>query len=475
MSITTLFSYVLISSLYLNNTQAANILMITMGGTKSHKIPFLALANGLIPRGHQITFVSGFKSDAIHKGLEEVAPVPLISYIQEYMDLDLVGARYERKPPLNAWYALRYPAEACQSFLSDTATINSLLSKKFDLVILDGAFPECALGLVHRLTMPFMYINTVGFYTGSLSLAGNPNVYALTPHVFTTFTQSMDFFQRLQNVVTHILAELLHKYCTAQIHALLQTHLGRDVPHPYTLGRNVSFILQNGHASVTYPRPYYPHVAEIACIHCRPAHALPHELEQFMSSAPAGVIYCSMGSSVRAANMPEAFRQILIRTFAKLPEYHVLWKWEGNATQISDLPSNVRLSAWLPQQDILGHRRLKAFITHGGLLSMYEAIYHAVPVIMLPVFCDHDVNAAKAVADGYAIQLTLDAQLTAARLEHAVHNIIRNGKYKRAVRARRALLLDQPLAPLETAIYWTEYILRHRGAQHLQAPARNLK
>lgn len=215
---------------------------------------------------------------------------------------------------------------------------------------------------------------------------------------------------------------------------MLQAHLGHHVPHPYTLGRNVSFILQNGHASVTYPRPYYPHLAEIACIHCRPANTLPHELEHFMSSAPAGVIYCSMGSSVRAANMPEELRQILIRTFARLTQYHVLWKWDGNAAKISDLPSNVRLSNWLPQQDILGHRRLRAFITHGGLLSMYEAIYHAVPVIMLPVFCDHDVNAAKAVADGYAIQLTLGAQLTAARLQRAVHDIIHDGKYIRAVR-----------------------------------------
>lgn len=31
-------------------SHAENILMITMGGTKSHKIPFLELANGLIKR-----------------------------------------------------------------------------------------------------------------------------------------------------------------------------------------------------------------------------------------------------------------------------------------------------------------------------------------------------------------------------------------------------------------------------------------
>lgn len=60
-----------------------------------------------------------------------------------------------------------------------------------------------------------------------------------------------------------------------------------------------------------------------------------------------------MGSSVKAVNMPEHLRQLFIQTFAQLP-YQVLWKWEGTMAGISDMPSNVKLSRWLPQQDILG-------------------------------------------------------------------------------------------------------------------------
>ncbi|CAD6993942.1 unnamed protein product [Ceratitis capitata] len=321
--------------------------MITIAGTKSHKIPFSALADGLIRRGHQVTFVSGFEANGTRLTIKEVAPKPLVNYIRNYMNVDLVGARFAGKSPIPVWRALRYAAEVCNAFFSDTKTIDSLLAESFELAILDGAFPECALGLVYRLGVPFLYINTVGFYTGSLAQVGNPNMYAVTPHVFTALTQTMNFFERFQNFFTHLLAELLHKYCTAQLHAALQTHLGHHIPHPYTLARNVSFILQNGHASITYPRPYYPHVAEIACIHCRPPNpTMPtQELENFMLSAPAGVIYCSMGSSVRAANMPEALRRILVQTFAQLPQYHVLWKWEGNLTQIPDLTPNVRLGA----------------------------------------------------------------------------------------------------------------------------------
>lgn len=58
------------------------------------------------------------------------------------------------------------------------------------------------------------------------------------------------------------------------LHTVLRKHIS-DVPHPYEIGKNVSFILQNGHAVVTYPRPLLPNVAEIACIHCKPAGPLP--------------------------------------------------------------------------------------------------------------------------------------------------------------------------------------------------------
>lgn len=41
-------------------------------------------------------------------------------------------------------------------------------------------------------------------------------------------------------------------------------------------------------------------------------------------------------------------------------------------------------------------------------------------------------------------------------------------------RKRQRLLLDQRSSPLETAVYWTEYVIRNDGAYHLQTPARHL-
>lgn len=81
---------------------------------------------------------------------------------------------------------------------------------------------------------------------------------------------------------------------------------------------------------------------------------LPQDLEDFVqASGDSGFVYVSMGSSVRAANMPEHLRRLLIKTFARLP-FRVLWKWEGGLNDMHDLPPNVKLSRWLPQQDVLG-------------------------------------------------------------------------------------------------------------------------
>lgn len=36
---------------------------------------------------------------------------------------------------------------------------------------------------------------------------------------------------------------------------------------------------------------------------------------------------------------------------------------------------------------------------------------------------------------------------------------------------RARVVRDQPETPLERAVYWTEYVIRHRGAHHLRSAA----
>lgn len=93
-----------------------------------------------------------------------------------------------------------------------------------------------------------------------------------------------------------------------------------------------------------------------------------------------------MGSSVKAVNMPNKLRRIMLEAFSHLP-YKVLWKWESNTKNMRNIPSHIKLGKWFPQQDILGnivchskiklkkcchynilftgHKNIKSFVTHG--------------------------------------------------------------------------------------------------------------
>ena len=68
---------------------------------------------------------------------------------------------------------------------------------------------------------------------------------------------------------------------------------------------------------------------------------------------------------------------------------------------ILSIPPNVKLPPWMPRapQELLGHPKIRLFITHGGLNclnSKQEAVYHDVPFIVMPVFADRPINAQKA-------------------------------------------------------------------------------
>ena len=46
--------------------------------------------------------------------------------------------------------------------------------------------------------------------------------------------------------------------------------------------------------------------------------------------------------------------------------------------------------------------------------------------------------------------------------------------FRENLKRRSAIMRDQPETPLERAVFWTEYVIRHKGAPHLRSAARDL-
>ena len=74
---------------------------------------------------------------------------------------------------------------------------------------------------------------------------------------------------------------------------------------------------------------------------------------------------------------------------------------------------------------ILGHPKTKAFITHGGTNGIYEAIYHGVPMVGLPLFADQPDNIARVKAKGAAVRVDLET-MSARDLLNALKEVINN-------------------------------------------------
>lgn len=76
------------------------------------------------------------------------------------------------------------------------------------------------------------------------------------------------------------------------------------------------------------------------------------------------------------------------------------------------------------------HPNVKVFLSHGGLLSLQETIFHATPVLALPIFGDQPKVAALIQNEGYGRRLEWE-ELTVDLLVETLQEIISNPRYLR--------------------------------------------
>jgi MGT family glycosyltransferase len=88
---------------------------------------------------------------------------------------------------------------------------------------------------------------------------------------------------------------------------------------------------------------------------------------------------------------------------------------------LGPLPANVRAYASVPQLRVL--TRANAFITHAGMGSVLEAMYHEVPMVAVPQVNDQFVNAARIEELGLGVHVPL-SEATPARLRAAVDDLL---------------------------------------------------
>ena len=80
---------------------------------------------------------------------------------------------------------------------------------------------------------------------------------------------------------------------------------------------------------------------------------------------------------------------------------------------------------WLPQNDLLAHKDIKAFVSHMGINSYHESAYFGVPVVAVPLFADQFSNAKRAANFGWGTVVdykTVNVQEVLEAIEHVVND-----------------------------------------------------
>lgn len=191
-----------------------------------------------------------------------------------------------------------------------------------------------------------------------------------------------------------------------------------------------------------------------------------------MDRAKSGIIYISMGGNMKSSDFPIEKLEILHKVFASMENVLILWKFETMA--LKELHgNNFIVGPWMPQQEILKHKNLKAFVTAGGLLSSMEALYYGKPVIGMPFFNDQKFNIARAVNQGYGVSIDYDT-LSEESLRHAIDEIFNNTSYRENAEKHSLIFRDNPIEPIEKAVFYVEHVIRSNGAAHLKTAATKL-
>lgn len=447
-----------------------SILFVFPFGAKSHKSVFNPIAEHLAKNGHQVTLVSNSKPDKEIRGIRTV-------YIEEADFIMNDGSYSFFDGGTSSPLVLNTVTELC--FRVRDATFRNLEfqelwtkpeADRFDLLIIDSTFNQFALPLAHYWGIPVIYISTSIMYTPIAWNLDIPYSWSYLTTGMTSADLQLDFLQRAQNAFFNWGFIMFWNWYLLPNHDRFIQSVFPYTPPLIELERNVSLVMVHTHPSFFPSAPAMPYTVEIACIHCRPGQKLPKDLQEYFDqSGDPGVIYFSLGSYTKGESMPVEMRQKIIAAFAQLPQ-KILWKFEKN---ISDLPTNIKLIHWAPQQDILAHPKLRLFITHGGGLSILEASYHGCPIVAFPLSVDQLGNVIHAQSKGFAESLDWNT-FKAESLLSKIQQILNDKRYKEKAVLVSRLLRDQPQSPVERAAYWIEYVIRNKGAPHLKSSAGNL-
>ncbi|KAM6150532.1 UDP-glucuronosyltransferase 2B17-like isoform 2-T2 [Erethizon dorsatum] len=357
----------------------------------------------------------------------------------------------------------------CEKVVTNKKLMKKLEKSRFDILLADAIGP-CGELIAEILNIPFVY--TLRFSPGfqmEKAAGGLLVPPSYVPVIMSRLSGQMTFMERVKNMICMLYFDFwFETFNERKWNELYSEILGRPTTLYETMRKTEMWLIRS-YWDLEFPRPTLPNFDFVGGLHCKPAKPLPKDMEDFVqSSGDHGVVVFSLGSMV--ANMTEDRANVIASALGQIPQ-KVLWRFDGKKPD--SLGPNTRLYKWMPQNDLLGHPKTRAFITQGGANGVYEAIYHGIPMVGIPLFGEQHDNIAYMKAKGAAVKLDFKS-ISSTDLLNALKRVINNPFYKENAMQLSTIHHDQPMKPLDRAVFWIEFVMHHKGAKHLWPLAQNL-
>jgi hypothetical protein len=451
-----------------------NLLMVTQP-INSHIIMFSRLATALIHQGHNVsmvlptnvkhTLVSPDIDLHIYQGVgdenilsspalsEMLIKIKFASTLKEYFDMfnidDIVIPTY---------------IEECRILMNDEDLRQKLIAKNFDFAILDNVGFPCLMNYPVSLGLEY-FIFSVPLFTWYSQI---PDLPSFSPEVYSgKYTDDMTFKERMVNTFYHVMINYMMN-STNPID-MTQYHPGHPIPDLKALQGKALFWFLLNDPSLSFPRPQMPNTVSIGDIMVQEGKSLPDEFQRFLDGAPEGAILVSFGSFLEY--IPDDIVEKLCSALAKIPQ-KIIWKSKTEPPCAKKLKDKMMIASWMPQNDILAHPNLKLFLTHCGLNSMLEAVYHAKPMLGFPIALDQLYNGRILEKKRYGLLVEL-TDFTSEEVSDKIKMVVGSEDIQKGIKFGSNLLRDKLESPEERVVYWVEHVAKY-GAEHLRSGAHKL-
>ncbi|BFZ10327.1 hypothetical protein BsWGS_13366 [Bradybaena similaris] len=323
-----------------------------------------------------------------------------------------------------------------------------------DLIVLDG-YPnvEERVAISYKLKVPFAVVTTL-YDPVTLKMPFNPVAQIYNSQYIRS---KASLFEQMVAILKTIAPMFQHMFNDRGYMKQMFPTDPNAPPANELMSQGEVYIIQSDSIN-DYPLPLVPNMKLIGGVSVSPSKPLREPFKSFVEKsekAGVGVAVLSFGSLIM--NLPEIAERKIVSALRRIKLNTI---WRSNIT--SPDPDKILTSTWLPVNDLLGHENVKVFISHVGANSLYEAIYHAVPTVCVPLFYDQHINAERAQDKGYCINLDI-VKASADELAIAIEHVAKSQEMKSKISIASEIYRELYKNPKKEAAFWLDHVLRYGG------------